>query len=108
MIIADCFEKNTAVECGGYKSYLNLKDVEVRIKKYATGDLLWLHTALSNLKNLLQGTYHGKYTKLQPYLNVFCFRFNRRMFTDQLCSQLTKAVDTSSSVLSLVDKYNAK
>ena len=70
------------VECDGYKSYLNLKDVKVRAKKYVTGDLHWLHTALSNLKNLLRGTYHGRCTELQSYLDEFCFRFNCRIFED--------------------------
>lgn len=32
-IIDANFEKNTVVECDSYKSYLNLKDVEVRSKK---------------------------------------------------------------------------
>ena len=65
-IIAANFEKNTVVECDSYKSYLNLNNVEVRAKKYTTGDLHWLHTALSNLKNLIRGTYHGRCTELQP------------------------------------------
>lgn len=99
-IIAANFEKNTVVECDGYKSYLNLKDVEIRAKKYVTGDLHWLHTALSNLKNLIRGTYHGRCTELQPYLDEFCFRFNRRMFAGQLFSRLTRAVAISGSVLS--------
>ena len=83
-----------------YKSYLNLKDVEVRAKKYTNGDLHWLHTALSNLKNLLRGTYHGRCAKLQPYLDEFCFRFNRRMCAGQIFSRLTRAVAASGSVLS--------
>ena len=98
--IAANFEKNTVVECDGYKSYLNLKDVEVHAKKYATGDLHWLHIALSNLKNLIRGNYHGRYTELQPYLDEFCFRFNRRMCVGQLFSRLTRAVAISGSVLS--------
>ena len=104
-IIAEHFEKKTVVECDGYKSYLNLKDVEVRAKKYATGDLHWLHIALSNLKNLIRGTYHGRCTELQPYLDEFCFRFNRRMCAGQLFSRLTRAVATSGSLLSKVDKH---
>ena len=93
------------VECKGYKSFLNLKDVEVRAKKYATGDLHWLHTALGNLKNLIRGTYHGRCTELQSYLDEFyldefCFRFNRRMCAGQNISRLTRAVAASGSVLS--------
>ena len=99
-VIDECFEKKSVVECDGYKSYLNLKDVEVRAKKYATGDLHWLHKTLSNLKSMLLGTYHGRCTELQPYLDEFCFRFNRRMCAGQLFSRLTRAVATSGSVLS--------
>ena len=99
-IVAANFEKNTVVECDGYKSYLNLQDVQVRAKKYTTGDLHWLHVALSNLKNLIRGTYHGRCTELQPYLDEFCFRFNRRMCAGQLFARLTRAVAISGSVLS--------
>ena len=81
-IIAANFEKNTVLECDGYKSYLNLKDVEVYAKKYATYDLHWLQTALRNLKNLICRTYQGRCTELQLYLNEFCFRFNCRIFED--------------------------
>ena len=56
------------MECDGYKSYLNLKDVEPLVKKYATGNLRWLYTVLSNLKNILRGTYHGRCTEIQPYI----------------------------------------
>ena len=99
-IIAAYFVTNMVVECKGYKSFLNLKDVEVRAKKYATGDLHWLHTALGNLKNLIRGTYHGRCTELQSYLDEFCFRFNRRMCAGQNISRLTRAVAASGSVLS--------
>ena len=105
-IIATYFEKHAVVECDGYTSYLNLKDVEVRTKKYATGNLHWLHTTLSNLKNLLQEIYRGRCTELQLHLVEFCFRFNRRMCAGQLFLRLTWAVVTSGSVLSYVDKHN--
>ena len=47
-------------------------------EKYETGYLHWLHKAISNLKAFLLGTYHGRCTQLQSYLDEFCFRFNRR------------------------------
>ena len=38
-----------------------------------------VHRAISNLKTWLQGTHHGVSPKhLQPYLDEFAFRFNRR------------------------------
>lgn len=38
------------------------------------------HTAVTNLKSWLQGTFHGAVSPghLQAYLNEFCFRYNRR------------------------------
>ena len=99
-IIAANFEKNTVAECDGYKSYLNLKNVEVRVKKYAIGDLHWLHTALSNLENLIRGTYHDRCTDLQPYFDESCFYFNRRMSAGQRYSRLARAGAISGSVLS--------
>ena len=63
-------------------------------------DLHWVHKAISNLKAFLQGTYHGRCTKLQAYLDEYCFRFNRRMTGNQIFLRLTRAVATSCSVLS--------
>ena len=91
---------DTVVECDGHKSYLGLDGVQVHSKKYEIGDLKWVHKAISNLKALLLGTYHGRCTKLQAYLDEFCFRFNRRMTGDQLFLRLTRAVATSGPVLS--------
>ena len=99
-IIDQYFVPKTKVECDGYKSYLNLEGVELNAKKYETDDLHWVHKAISNLKAFLQGTYHGRCTKLQAYLDEYCFRFNRRMTGNQIFLRLTRAVATSCSVLS--------
>ena len=50
-------------------------------------------------KNVLFGNYHGRCTKLQAYLDEFCFRFNRRMIGDQVFLCLIRAVTTSCGVL---------
>jgi transposase-like protein len=43
--------------------------------------LKWIHTAISNLKSFVQGTFHGLDSRhLQSYLDEFCYRFNRRKF----------------------------
>ena len=99
-IIDQYFVPKTKVECDGYRSYLNLEGVELNTKKYETDDLHWVHKAISNLKAFLQGTYHGRCTKLQAYLDEYCFRFNRRMTGNQIFLRLTRAVATSCSVLS--------
>ena len=56
----------------------------------ATGKWLpWVHIAIANLKRFLLGTYHGvSSTRLQEYLNEFCYRFNRRAWLKQLPNRL--------------------
>lgn len=93
--------KGATVVCDGFQSYISLNGVTCCPKKYdATDeDLKWLHKAISNLKAFLQGTYHGRCTKLQAYLDEYCFRFNRRMSKNQLFSRLARAVATSCVLL---------
>lgn len=90
----------TVIQCDGYSSYQQLNGVQVQSKTFEIGDLHWLHKAISNLKAMLLGTYHGRCTKLQMYLDEFCFRFNRRLNADQLFLRLTRAVATSCGRLS--------
>ena len=61
-----------------------------------------LHKILrrANLKAFLLGTYHGRCTNLQAYLDENCFRFNRRMTGNQIFLRLTRAVATSCGMLS--------
>ena len=87
------------IECDGYRSYRNLSGVTLDAKKYETGYLHWLHKAISNLKALLLGTYHGRCTQLQAYLDECCFRFSRRKTGNQIFMRLTRAVATSCAQL---------
>ena len=91
-------QEGSIVECDGYQAYNGLKNVAVDAKVYdcASGDLMWLHKALSNLKAFLTGTYHGRCEQLQSYLDEYCFRFNRRRSPDQLFSRLARAVAVSA------------
>ena len=90
----------STVECDAYKSYSALKNVDCVSRKFETGDLKWLHTAISNFKAFILGTYHGRCQDYQPYLNEFCFRFSRRGVRTELFSRLTRAVATSCALLS--------
>ena len=94
------FAPEATVECDGYHSYRGLDNVELNCKCYKTGDLRWLHTVISNFKTFLLGTYHGRCTHLQSYMDEFCFRFNRRMTGTQMFLRLTRAVATSCVRLS--------
>ena len=99
-IVEEFMASGTKVECDGYRSYLNLTGVELDAQRYEAGDLHWLHKAISNLKAFLLGTYHGRCTKRQAYLDEFCFRFNRRMTGNQIFLRLTRAVAISCGMLS--------
>lgn len=50
-------QEGSTVECDGYQAYNGLKNVAVDAKVYdcTSGDLMWLHKALSNLKALMTG-----------------------------------------------------
>jgi transposase-like protein len=51
--------------------------------------LKWLHTAVSNAKAFINGTYHGLDRKHLPlYLAEFCYRFNRRFKPHELFNRL--------------------
>ena len=104
-VVGKTVATGSKIECDGYKSYRNLSGVTLDAKKYETGYLHWLHKAISNLKALLLGTYHGRCTQLQSYLDEFCFRFNRRKTGDQIFMRLARAVATSCAQLHEADKH---
>ena len=89
----------SVIECDGYSSYPKLNNVTVDASKYQNGDLRWVHIAIGNFKAFLLGTYHGSCGDFQPYLDEFCFRFNRRFQPRQLFSRLSRAVATSCALL---------
>ena len=98
-VVDETIAPGSKIECDGYKSYRNLSSVALDAKKYEPGDLHWLHKAISNLKAFLLGTYHGRCTQLQAYLDEFCFRFNRRKTGDQIFMRLARAVAVSCAQL---------
>lgn len=65
--------------------------------------LAWLHTMVSNMKAFISGTYHGVERKhVDLYLAEFCFRFNRRLFFENLyerlaCASMSAPVSTFRS-----------
>ena len=90
----------SVIECDGYRSYPKLDNVTVDASKYQIGDLKWVHIAIGNFKAFLLGTYHGSCGDYQPYLDEFCFRYNRRFQPRQLFARLSRAVATSWALLS--------
>jgi transposase-like protein len=79
-------EVGSTVDTDGWRGYERLEDAgyghRVRLMKGAKDPskvLRHAHRAISNLKAWLLGTHHGVSPKhLQPYLDEFAFRFNRR------------------------------
>ena len=98
-VVDETVAPSSKIECDGYRSYRNLSGVALDEKKYEPGDLHWLHKTISNLKAFLLGTYHGRCTQLQAYLDESCFRLNRRKTGDQIFMRLARAVDASCALL---------
>lgn len=84
--VREVVEPGSTVHTDGWSGYEGLKKAgykhRVRAMKGARDPskvLLHAHRAISNLKAWLIGTHHGVSPKhLQPYLDEFAFRFNRR------------------------------
>ena len=86
------------IRTDGYKSYAGLNNMGHRHDgtpvptENASEDLPWVHTAISNAKRFLLGTYHGvSHKHLQRYLDEFCYRFNRRAWEKQITLRLLTA-----------------
>jgi transposase-like protein len=78
MVITDAAPSYARLTGIGYE---HLPVVEGNDPKVAEDYLPIVHLVFSNLKTWLQGRHHGVSAKhLQPYLNEFTFRFNRRVY----------------------------
>ena len=90
----------------GFKAYGVLEEighehqVEVVKGKKAHLVLKWVHILASNVKAYLKGTLHGKYKKkhLQKYLDEFCYRLNRRRWSDEMFDRLATACACSTGI----------
>ncbi len=61
--------------------------------------LKWVNILVSNAKAFILGTYHGVQKKhLQRYLNEFCYRFNRRFWSDQGFDRLLLACANARTI----------
>ena len=77
-------KEGSTINSDAFRSYCKLEGCyDSRRKTYNPGEdfeyLKWVHVMISNIKSIIEGTYHGLYkTYLQRYLDEFCYRFNRR------------------------------
>jgi transposase-like protein/DNA-directed RNA polymerase subunit RPC12/RpoP len=101
-VIKENFEEKSIVFSDKSTSYVNISDyVEIHMTEKSDNNvtkttLKWVHIAISNAKRTLLGVFHkikGKY--LQLYLNEFCYKLNRRYFTNRVFDRLTLAVAKS-------------
>ncbi|MBW8003803.1 MAG: IS1595 family transposase [Planctomycetes bacterium] len=93
------------IRTDGHKSYSNLNELGHSHdgapvpSNQASEELPWVHTAISNAKRFILGTYHGvSHKHLQRYLDEFCYRFNRRSWEKQLTDRLMTACVNANPV----------
>lgn len=61
--------------------------------------LKWVHIAISNAKRMFLGVYHWFHgSRLQNYLNEFCYKLNRRYFGNSKFDRLAIAIASSSCI----------
>jgi uncharacterized Zn finger protein (UPF0148 family) len=91
-------DKESTIDSDNSTSYTHLKTLvkEHRpqvIPPKAVGKILpWVHIAISNAKRTLLDIFHDiKPEYLQYYLNEFCYKFNRRYFSEKLFDRLLMA-----------------
>ena len=90
-------EHGSVIRSDGYLSYLPALGQnyihQPKVYVAGSGDLHWLHIAISNAKAFIQGTYHGlSKAHLQEYLDEYCYRFSRRYYGAGLFSRLMVAM----------------
>ena len=85
----------SVVKTDNYSSYSGIKNnvwchfASCVKPKDASKVLPWVHTAISNVKRSLLGTYHMVSMKyIQDYLDEFCYKVNRRYFGNDLFDRL--------------------
>lgn len=60
----------------------------------------WVDTIIGNLKKFIDGTYHGRETLKQMYIEEFVYRFNRRHFGNKLVGRLLSACAATPPITS--------
>lgn len=75
------------------KGIVNKHEAEVVKDKTKVSKVFpWVHTAISNAKKKILGLHHQvKDEYMQNYLSEFCYKFNRRLFGQQLFDRLLVA-----------------
>jgi transposase-like protein len=90
-VVQKSIDKDSTVHTDGYKSYNKLPEI---IKTHCSYNLKhdnsnavlpWVHKAITNSKNLVKAIHHCVSSEyLQNYLDEFCYKHNRRNFTNRV------------------------
>lgn len=90
-LIEKSAKNGTRLLSDGYSVYKRLKEEGMNIsaektpKQQAHIKLPWVHSAIGNLKRILNGIYHhSDKMYVQNYMDEFCWKLNRRYFGDRL------------------------
>jgi len=85
--IISCVTETATKLTDGYSTYRKLAkemsgfECEVIASKEAHIKLPWVHSAIGNLKRILNGIFHHTRAEyLQNYIDEFCYKLNRRYF----------------------------
>ncbi len=100
--VKENIEPGSKIQTDDLNIYNALADLGVEHEQYplVSGEkpLPWVHIIISNAKTFCLGTYHRFGRKhLQAYLDEFCYRFNRRLWEDQLFDRLLTACTNCES-----------
>jgi transposase-like protein len=99
-------ESGVILETDGYPTYAGCaKEMDathlVKLSKEDKEHVVfhWVDTIISNLKKFIDGTYHGRETLKQMYIEEFVYRFNRRHFGNRLVERLLNTCAATSPVI---------
>ena len=103
----DHIDDNANIKTDGWKAYQNIgnefpchsSELSNKGKNFPG-----LHRCIMMLKAWLRGTYHSV-TDLQPYLDEYCYRFNRHLMKRGLFENLTVRMMAHSPAPYKVIKY---
>lgn len=90
----DDITAGSTIHSDAFRSYNALSedyycDMQKHDSKSGDTRLKWLHVMVSNIKANIEEAYHRlEETYLQRYLDVFCYRFNRRHSKKHLFNHL--------------------
>ena len=98
-VVEKNIDKNAICKTDGFPSYSKIKNLVKKHDKQivkpteASAKLPWVHTMIANAKRTFLGIHHSmSRAYLQNYLNEFCYKVNRRYFSDPLERLLKIAV----------------